>query len=135
MLAELLLAAAGAAEPSQYDEPICRGGQLADVRIHRAHLEEDAAKLNHVSESGRIHGSDRSVVDFNRSGTPLVEIVTEPDLLGAGSDRIGVERDGDAGISQSRNGAESPSEGDGGTCTGGVVIDRLVTLTLHGKKR
>ncbi len=65
---------------SQYDEPICRGGQLADVRIHRAHLEEDAAKLNHVSESGRIHGSDRSVVDFNRCGTPLVEIVTEPDL-------------------------------------------------------
>jgi aspartyl-tRNA(Asn)/glutamyl-tRNA(Gln) amidotransferase subunit B len=65
---------------SQYDEPICRGGQLGQVRIHRAHLEEDAAKLNHVSESGRIHGSDRSVVDFNRCGTPLVEIVTEPDL-------------------------------------------------------
>jgi aspartyl-tRNA(Asn)/glutamyl-tRNA(Gln) amidotransferase subunit B len=50
------------------------------VRIHRVHLEEDAAKLNHVSESGRIHGSDRSVVDFNRCGTPLVEVVTEPDL-------------------------------------------------------
>ena len=65
---------------SQYDVPICRGGQLGDVRIHRVHLEEDAAKLNHVSESGRIHGSDRSVVDFNRCGTPLVEIVTEPDL-------------------------------------------------------
>ncbi len=65
---------------SQYDVPICRGGQLGEVRIHRAHLEEDAAKLNHVSESGRIHGSDRSVVDFNRCGTPLVEIVTEPDL-------------------------------------------------------
>jgi aspartyl-tRNA(Asn)/glutamyl-tRNA(Gln) amidotransferase subunit B len=65
---------------SQYDVPICRGGRLADVRIHRAHLEEDAAKLNHVSASGRIHGSDRSVVDFNRCGTPLVEIVTEPDL-------------------------------------------------------
>jgi aspartyl-tRNA(Asn)/glutamyl-tRNA(Gln) amidotransferase subunit B len=50
------------------------------VRIHRVHLEEDAAKLIHVGESGRIHGSDRSVVDFNRAGTPLVEIVTEPDL-------------------------------------------------------
>ena len=65
---------------SQYDEPICRGGNLGDVRIHRVHLEEDAAKLVHVGESGRIHGSDRSVVDFNRCGTPLVEIVTEPDL-------------------------------------------------------
>jgi aspartyl-tRNA(Asn)/glutamyl-tRNA(Gln) amidotransferase subunit B len=65
---------------SQYDEPICHGGNLGDVRIHRVHLEEDAAKLVHVGESGRIHGSDRSVVDFNRCGTPLVEIVTEPDL-------------------------------------------------------
>jgi aspartyl-tRNA(Asn)/glutamyl-tRNA(Gln) amidotransferase subunit B len=50
------------------------------VRIHRVHLEEDAAKLNHLGESGRIHGSDRSWVDFNRGGTPLVEIVTEPDI-------------------------------------------------------
>jgi aspartyl-tRNA(Asn)/glutamyl-tRNA(Gln) amidotransferase subunit B len=65
---------------SQYDVPICSGGQLGDVRIHRVHLEEDAAKLIHVGESGRIHGSDRSVVDFNRCGTPLVEVVTEPDL-------------------------------------------------------
>ena len=65
---------------SQYDVPLCLGGRLGDVRIHRVHLEEDAAKLVHVGESGRIHGSDRSVVDFNRGGTPLVEIVTEPDL-------------------------------------------------------
>jgi aspartyl-tRNA(Asn)/glutamyl-tRNA(Gln) amidotransferase subunit B len=65
---------------SQYDVPLCSGGRLGDVRIHRVHLEEDAAKLIHVGESGRIHGSDRSVVDFNRCGTPLVEIVSEPDL-------------------------------------------------------
>ncbi len=65
---------------SQYDVPLCRGGGLGDVRIHRVHLEEDAAKLTHLSESGRIHGSDRSWVDFNRGGTPLVEIVTEPDI-------------------------------------------------------
>jgi aspartyl-tRNA(Asn)/glutamyl-tRNA(Gln) amidotransferase subunit B len=65
---------------SQYDEPICRGGELAGVRLHRIHLEEDAAKLIHVGESGRIHGSERSIVDFNRGGTPLVEVVTEPEL-------------------------------------------------------
>jgi aspartyl-tRNA(Asn)/glutamyl-tRNA(Gln) amidotransferase subunit B len=65
---------------SQYDIPLASGGHLGDVRIHRVHLEEDAAKLLHVSESGRIHGSGASLVDFNRGGTPLVEIVTEPDL-------------------------------------------------------
>ena len=65
---------------SQYDEPLCLGGGLGGVRIQRAHLEEDAAKLEHLSASGRIHGSERSVVDFNRCGTPLVEIVTQPDL-------------------------------------------------------
>ncbi len=65
---------------SQYDEPLCRGGRLGNVRIHRVHLEEDAAKLIHVGASGRIHGSDASIVDFNRGGTPLAEIVTEPDL-------------------------------------------------------
>ncbi len=73
---------------SQYDEPLCRGGSLGDettgvVRIHRVHLEEDAAKLIHVGESGRIHASDASIVDFNRGGTPLAEIVTEPDLRSA----------------------------------------------------
>jgi aspartyl-tRNA(Asn)/glutamyl-tRNA(Gln) amidotransferase subunit B len=68
---------------SQYDIPICGAGRLGDVRIHRAHLEEDAAKMIHVGESGRIHGSGASLVDFNRGGTPLVEIVTEPDLRDA----------------------------------------------------
>jgi aspartyl-tRNA(Asn)/glutamyl-tRNA(Gln) amidotransferase subunit B len=68
---------------SQYDEPLCSGGRLGDVRIHRVHLEEDAAKLTHVGSSGRIHGSSSSVVDFNRCGTPLVEIVTEPDVKSA----------------------------------------------------
>jgi aspartyl-tRNA(Asn)/glutamyl-tRNA(Gln) amidotransferase subunit B len=65
---------------SQFDEPLCLGGHLGDVRIHRVHLEEDAAKLVHAGASGRIHGSSQSVVDFNSGGTPLAEIVTEPDL-------------------------------------------------------
>jgi aspartyl-tRNA(Asn)/glutamyl-tRNA(Gln) amidotransferase subunit B len=68
---------------SQYDVPLCTGGRLGDVRLHRIHLEEDAAKLVHVGESGRIHGSAASIVDYNRGGTPLAEIVTEPDLHSA----------------------------------------------------
>ena len=68
---------------SQYDQPLAVNGRLGGIRIHRAHLEEDAAKTIHLGESGRIHGSGASLVDFNRGGTPLVEIVTEPDLRGA----------------------------------------------------
>ena len=70
---------------SQYDEPICGPGHLdgegGRVGIVRAHLEEDAAKLVHAGgAAGRIADADVSLVDFNRCGTPLVEIVTEPDL-------------------------------------------------------
>jgi aspartyl-tRNA(Asn)/glutamyl-tRNA(Gln) amidotransferase subunit B len=68
---------------SQFDIPLASNGKLGEIRIHRAHLEEDAAKMIHVGESGRIHGSGASLVDFNRGGTPLVEIVTEPDLRSA----------------------------------------------------
>jgi aspartyl-tRNA(Asn)/glutamyl-tRNA(Gln) amidotransferase subunit B len=77
---------------SQYDEPLCVDGRLllpgpdgdSEVGIVRAHLEEDAAKTVHVGGAeGRIHGSESSLVDFNRAGTPLVEIVTEPDLRSA----------------------------------------------------
>jgi aspartyl-tRNA(Asn)/glutamyl-tRNA(Gln) amidotransferase subunit B len=73
---------------SQYDEPLCVGGRLdvptpegeIEVGIVRAHLEEDAAKNVHVAASGRIHGATATLVDFNRGGTPLLEIVTEPEL-------------------------------------------------------
>ncbi len=68
---------------SQHTIPLASAGRLGDVRIHRVHLEEDAAKLTHLGDSGRIHGSEVSLVDFNRGGTPLVEIVTEPDLRSA----------------------------------------------------
>jgi aspartyl-tRNA(Asn)/glutamyl-tRNA(Gln) amidotransferase subunit B len=77
---------------SQYDEPLCVNGRLAlagakgeaVIGITRAHLEEDAAKTLHVgSAEGRIHGATASHIDFNRGGTPLLEIVTDPDIRSA----------------------------------------------------
>ncbi|HEX2288021.1 MAG TPA: Asp-tRNA(Asn)/Glu-tRNA(Gln) amidotransferase subunit GatB, partial [Gaiellaceae bacterium] len=77
---------------SQYDEPLCLNGRLtfpgpegdAEIGIVRAHLEEDAAKNVHTGGAeGRIGGASATLVDFNRAGTPLVEIVTEPDLRSA----------------------------------------------------
>ena len=74
---------------SQYDEPLATqgwfeywvDGEKLHCRINRVHMEEDAAKLVHAGgEAGRIAGSDYSMVDFNRGGTPLIEIVTEPDI-------------------------------------------------------
>jgi aspartyl-tRNA(Asn)/glutamyl-tRNA(Gln) amidotransferase subunit B len=71
---------------SQYDEPITADGwlDLPDgyrVGIERGHLEEDTGKSTHVGGAGgRIHGSDYSLIDFNRAGVPLVEIVSRPDI-------------------------------------------------------
>ncbi|HZT65459.1 MAG TPA: Asp-tRNA(Asn)/Glu-tRNA(Gln) amidotransferase subunit GatB [Acidimicrobiales bacterium] len=70
---------------SQYDEPINVGGwlELPDghrVGIVRAHLEEDTGKITHVGGGGRIHEAAHSLVDYNRAGVPLLEIVSEPDL-------------------------------------------------------
>src|SRR5690349_22014238 len=75
-------------QTSQYDEPICFDGwmdvdvdgETFRVGIERAHMEEDTGKSTHVGTTGRIHGADYSLVDYNRSGIPLVEIVSEPDL-------------------------------------------------------
>ena len=68
---------------SQYDEPICVNGYIdingKRIGITRAHLEEDAGKLVHVGSDG-IAGSKYSLVDLNRAGTPLLEIVSEPDM-------------------------------------------------------
>ena len=68
---------------SQYDEPICINGHIdingKRIGITRAHLEEDAGKLVHVGADG-IAGSKYSLVDLNRAGTPLLEIVSEPDM-------------------------------------------------------
>ncbi|MBK9157836.1 MAG: Asp-tRNA(Asn)/Glu-tRNA(Gln) amidotransferase subunit GatB [Micropruina sp.] len=79
-------------QTSQYDEPIAFEGvvevevegQTFRIEIERAHMEEDAGKLVHQGTSGRIHGADYSLVDYNRAGTPLVEIVTKP-IRGTGT--------------------------------------------------
>ena len=73
---------------SQYDEPINVDGTLelpdgTRVGITRAHLEEDTGKTTHVGAGGRIHSADHSLVDYNRAGVPLVEIVSEPDMRSA----------------------------------------------------
>jgi aspartyl-tRNA(Asn)/glutamyl-tRNA(Gln) amidotransferase subunit B len=78
-------------QTSQYDEPICfegwtevtlfdsgGDGETFRVEIERAHMEEDTGKSLHVGTSGRIHGADYSLVDYNRAGIPLIEIVTKP---------------------------------------------------------
>jgi aspartyl-tRNA(Asn)/glutamyl-tRNA(Gln) amidotransferase subunit B len=73
-------------QTSQYDEPLCVDGYLdveidgtsVRVGIERVHLEEDTGKNTHVGTSGRIHGAEYSLVDYNRAGIPLVEIVTKP---------------------------------------------------------
>ncbi|HEY0951192.1 Asp-tRNA(Asn)/Glu-tRNA(Gln) amidotransferase subunit GatB [Nocardioides sp.] len=79
-------------QTSQYDEPICFDGwmdvdvdgETFRVEIERAHMEEDTGKSLHVGgATGRIHGADHSLVDYNRAGIPLIEIVTKP-IVGAG---------------------------------------------------
>jgi len=73
---------------SQYDIPLSKGGflevdmgdHMRMVGITRVHIEEDTGKSIHIGESGRIHGADYSLEDFNRAGIPLAEIVTEPDI-------------------------------------------------------
>ncbi|MBV9208877.1 MAG: Asp-tRNA(Asn)/Glu-tRNA(Gln) amidotransferase subunit GatB [Actinobacteria bacterium] len=85
---------------SQYDEPLCTdgwldvtvAGQTHRVGIERVHLEEDTGKSQHMGgATGRIHGAEYSLVDYNRAGIPLVEIVTKP-VPGTGADAPAVAR-------------------------------------------
>jgi aspartyl-tRNA(Asn)/glutamyl-tRNA(Gln) amidotransferase subunit B len=94
-------------QTSQYDEPICFDGwmdvdvdgETVRVGIERAHMEEDTGKSTHVGTTGRIHGADYSLVDYNRAGIPLIEIVTKP-ITGVGAKAPQVAR---AYVSQLRD--------------------------------
>lgn len=80
---------------SQFDIPVCHDGHLditlagetTSIGIERAHMEEDTGKSTHVGESGRIHAATATLLDFNRSGVPLVEIVSKPDIRSAAQAR------------------------------------------------
>jgi aspartyl-tRNA(Asn)/glutamyl-tRNA(Gln) amidotransferase subunit B len=76
---------------SQYDLPICVGGRLPievgdttrEIGITRVHMEEDTGKTSHAGATGRIAEADYALVDYNRAGVPLVEVVSEPDMRSA----------------------------------------------------
>lgn len=80
---------------SQFDVPVCVNGYLdievdGDTRrvsLERAHMEEDTGKSTHIGEGGRIHSATSTLLDFNRSGVPLVEIVSRPDIYSAAEAR------------------------------------------------
>src|SRR5690606_14249911 len=75
---------------SQYDIPVCHDGFLEVevdgtrtlVGIERAHMEEDTGKSLHVGDGGRIHGAEATLLDFNRSGVPLVEVRSDERRVG-----------------------------------------------------
>jgi aspartyl-tRNA(Asn)/glutamyl-tRNA(Gln) amidotransferase subunit B len=80
---------------SQFDVPVCTGGHLdvtvdgltRRIGIERAHMEEDTGKSTHTGVGGRIHSAESTLLDFNRSGVPLVEIVSRPDIRSAAEAR------------------------------------------------
>ena len=114
---------------SQYDEPINVNGRLAlpdgtVVGIERAHLEEDTGKSTHVGSSGRIHGADRSLVDYNRAGVPLVEIVSAPDLRSAAGAR--------AYVAELRGILVATGASDGRMEEGSLRIDANVSVRAAG---
>ena len=81
---------------SQFDVPVCHDGyldidvdgQTRRIGIERAHMEEDTGKSTHIGAGGRIHAAEGTLLDFNRSGVPLVEVVSRPDLRSAAESRV-----------------------------------------------
>jgi aspartyl-tRNA(Asn)/glutamyl-tRNA(Gln) amidotransferase subunit B len=115
---------------SQYDLPINSRGYLdlpdgSRVSIERAHLEEDTGKTTHLGGTGRIHGADRSLVDYNRSGVPLVEIVSGPDIRSSAQAR--------AYASELRGILIATGASDGRMEEGSMRIDANVSVRRSGE--
>ncbi|MFV8395257.1 Asp-tRNA(Asn)/Glu-tRNA(Gln) amidotransferase subunit GatB [Corynebacterium hindlerae] len=123
---------------SQYDEPIAYDGYLDvvlddgetwRVEIERAHMEEDTAKLTHLGGAeGRIHGATSSLVDVNRAGVPLIEIVTKP-IVGAGERAPEVAR---AYVSALRDLVKALGVSDARMDQGSMRVDSNVSLRPVG---
>ena len=115
---------------SQYDEPICVNGHI-DIKgkrigITRAHLEEDAGKLVHAGSAGGIAGSSYSLVDLNRAGTPLLEIVSEPDMRSSDEARAYME--------ELRNIVRYIGVCDGNLEEGSMRCDANISIMTKGSK-
>ena len=110
---------------SQYELPINLGGwlELPDgkrIGITRAHLEEDTGKSTHIGGSGRIHGAEYTLVDYNRAGVPLLEIVSEPDMRTADEAR--------AYVAELRDILVAVGASDGKMEEGSVRVDANVSV-------
>jgi aspartyl-tRNA(Asn)/glutamyl-tRNA(Gln) amidotransferase subunit B len=123
---------------SQYEDPIAfdglvqvelEDGRLFDVQIERAHMEEDAGKLTHVGgATGRIQGAEYSLVDYNRAGVPLVEIVTRM-ITGAGADAPALAK---AYVSTIRDIVRSLGISDAKMERGNIRCDANISLSPRG---
>lgn len=128
-------------QTSQYDEPIAFEGALDvevasgakfTVQIERAHMEEDAGKLTHIGgNTGRIQGAEYSLVDYNRAGVPLVEIVTKP-IYGTGAEAPEVAK---AYVASIREIVKALGVSDARMERGNVRCDANVSLRPHGQEK
>lgn len=125
-------------QTSQFDEPIAfeggvevevPSGQVYKIEIERAHMEEDAGKLTHVGgNTGRIQGAEFSLVDYNRAGVPLIEIVTKP-VYGAGAEAPELAA---AYVRYIREVVKALDVSEARMERGNVRCDANVSLRLHG---
>ena len=128
-------------QTSQYDEPIAfegsldvevPSGKVFTVAIERAHMEEDAGKLTHIGgDTGRIQGADFSLVDYNRAGVPLVEIVTKP-VYGAGAEAPELAA---AYVRAIRDIVKSLGVSEARMERGNVRCDANVSIRPHGQEK